>query len=153
MGKSTNRLLNELLINLLNNVLDTEAKVVITEEFKDISNNDLHIIEAVGIEEPRSMSMIAKKLNVTMGTLTTNMNSLEEKGYIVRQRSTQDKRVVLAVLTEKGRKAFFHHRDYHRNMIRSIIKDLEEDEKKILIRCLQALDDFFEREQARNLYK
>lgn len=148
MGKGTTRLLNELLVNLFNNVMDTEAKVIFTEEFKDISNNDMHIIDAIGIAEPRSMSMIAKTLNVTVGTLTTNMNSLEDKGYITRQRSTQDKRVVLVVLTDKGRKAFFHHRDFHRNMIKAIVKDLDEDEKKILIQCLQALDDFFEKEAA-----
>ena len=40
------------------------------------------------------------------GTLTTNMNSLERKGYLTRNRSTRDKRVVLVTLTEKGRKAF-----------------------------------------------
>ena len=113
MEKSTNRILNELLVNLFNNVMDTEAEAVITEEFKDITNNDMHIMEAIGIEEPRSMSVIAKRLKVTVGTLTTNMNSLEDKGYIIRQRSTVDKRVVLVVLTEKGRKAFFHHRDFH----------------------------------------
>ena len=33
MEKRTNRLLNELLVNLFNNILDTEAKAVITEEF------------------------------------------------------------------------------------------------------------------------
>ena len=49
MEKRTNRLLNELLVNLFNNILDTEAKAVITEEFKDISNNDMHIIEQIGI--------------------------------------------------------------------------------------------------------
>ena len=73
MEKSTNRTLNELLVNLFNNVMDTEAKAVITEEFKDISNNDMHIIEAIGIEEPKSMSKIAGILNVTVGTLTTNI--------------------------------------------------------------------------------
>ena len=112
--KSTNRTLNELLVSLFNNVMDIEAKAVITEEFKDITNNDMHIIEAIGIEEPQKMSVIAKRLSVTVGTLTTNMNSLEEKGYIIRERSRVDKRVVLVRLTEdKGRRAFFHHRDFH----------------------------------------
>ena len=83
MEKSTNRKLNELLVNLFHNVMDIEAEAVITEEFKDITNNDMHIIEAIGNDEPRSMSMIAKSLNITVGTLTTNMNSLEEKKYIL----------------------------------------------------------------------
>ena len=40
MEKSNNRVLNELLVNLFHNVMDAEAKAVITEEFKDITNND-----------------------------------------------------------------------------------------------------------------
>lgn len=144
MEKSTNRTLNELLVNLFYNVMDIEAEAVITEEFKDITNNDMHIIEAIGNGEPKSMSVIAKSLNITVGTLTTNMNSLEDKKYIMRERSKTDKRVVLVRLTEKGRKAFFHHRDFHRRMIHSIVKDLEEDEMKVLIRCLQNLTKFFD---------
>ena len=136
MEKSNNRVLNELLVNLFHNVMDAEAKAVITEEFKDITNNDMHILEAIGIEEPKSMSRIAGKLHITVGTLTTNMNSLEKKGYLERNRSTQDKRVVLVTLTEKGRKAFFHHRDFHRKMIHTIIRDLDEEEMKTLIKCL-----------------
>lgn len=141
--KNANRTLNEILVNLFNNVMDTEAKAIITEEFKDITNNDMHIIEAIGIEEPRKMSEIAKRLDVTVGTLTTNVNNLEEKGYIVRERSKHDKRVVFVYLTEKGKKAFFHHRDFHKHMIQSIVKDLNEEETKVLIKCLQSLDQFF----------
>ena len=127
MEKSNNRVLNELLVNLFHNVMDAEAKAVITDEFKDITNNDMHILEAIGIEEPKSMSRIAGELHVTVGTLTTNMNSLERKGYLTRNRSTRDKRVVLVTLTEKGRKAFFHHRrlmdtalfPIHQNVLRT----------------------------------
>lgn len=147
MEKRANGELNRLLVSLFSNVMATEAKAVITEEFKDISNNDMHIIEAIGIEEPRRMSDIARRLDVTVGTLTTNMNGLEDKKYIIRQRSTEDKRVVLVTLTDKGRKAFFHHRDFHKQMIREIVKDLKEDEMEVLIRCLQNLDRFFKKDK------
>lgn len=143
MEKATRRALNETLVKLFNDVMNIEEKAVITEEFKDITNNDMHIIEAIGIEEPRRMSDIAKRLDVTMGTLTTNMNSLEDKGYIVRERSTTDKRVVLVVLTSKGKRAFYHHRGFHQNMIKSIVKGLDEDEMKVMIKCLMNLNEFF----------
>lgn len=135
--------LNEVLVELFNHVLDTESKAVITEEFKDISNNDMHIMEAIGIREPRNVSQIAKSMNVTVGTLTVNMNSLEKKGYILRERSTADKRVVFVTLTEKGRKAFFHHRDFHKAMIRAAVKDLDQDEMNALMNCLVKLNVFF----------
>ncbi|MBP3206178.1 MAG: MarR family transcriptional regulator [Lachnospiraceae bacterium] len=139
--------LNELLVDLFNRVLVAEAKAVITEEYRDITNNDMHIIEAIGIQEPRSVSVIARQLYVTVGTLTVNMNNLEKKGYIIRERSTLDKRVVLVSLTEKGRKAFFHHRDFHKAMIRSAVKGLDEEEMAALISCLNKLNGFFREQQ------
>lgn len=142
-----NRGLNEMLVNLFNHVMDVEGKAVITEEFKDISNNDMHIIEAIGIEEPRNMSEIAKRMSVTVGTLTTNMNGLEKKGYIIRERSSEDKRVVFITLTERGRKAFFHHRDFHKQMIKSVVVGLDDDEKRLLYKCLVKLDNFFTPEE------
>lgn len=144
MARNTKRSLNELLVNLFHHVMDMEAKAVITEGYKDISNNDLHIIEAIGVGELKNMSLIARSLDVTVSTLTTNMNGLERKGYIRRERGLQDKRVVYVTLTEKGRKAFYHHRDFHKKMIRAIVKDLNEEEMEILYRCLMNLNSFLE---------
>ncbi|MCM1063820.1 MAG: MarR family transcriptional regulator [Eubacterium sp.] len=147
MARNTKRSINELLVNLFNHVMDLEGKAVITSQFNDITNNDMHIIEAIGIEEPRNMSVIAHRLSVTVSTLTTNMNGLEKKGYIRRERSQEDKRVVYVLLTEKGKKAFYHHRDFHKKMIKAIIKDLSEEEMEILYRCLQNLNRFLDPEE------
>ncbi len=84
--------LNELLVTLFRDVRDIEQKVIITPEFKDITNNDMHVIEAIGIGEPKNMSSIARELSVTVGTLTIAMNSLVKKGYVERIQSTTDKR-------------------------------------------------------------
>lgn len=149
MVRATRRSLNELLVNLFDHVMDREAAAVITEEFRDITNNDMHIIEAIGVEEPKNMSAIAHKLSVTVGTLTTNMNGLEKKGYILRERSLEDKRVVHVTLTDKGKKAFYHHRDFHKNMIRAIIKDLSDEEMEILCSCLVNLNRFLEPDKGR----
>ena len=51
MAHLAKKSLNELLVNLFNHVMDLEAKAVITEEYRDITNNDMHIIEAIGVEE------------------------------------------------------------------------------------------------------
>lgn len=147
MAQTTKRSINELLVNVFNHVMDMEAAAVITEEYRDITNNDMHIIEAIGLEEPKNMSAIAHKMSVTVSTLTTNMNGLEKKGYIVRERSLEDKRVVYVTLTEKGKKAFYHHRDFHKNMIKAIVKDLSAEEMEILYRCLVNLDRFLDPEQ------
>lgn len=144
MVQTKKKSMSELLARLFNHVMDMEAKAVITEEFNDITNNDFHIIEAIGVGEHRNMSAIAHNLSVTVSTLTTNMNGLEKKGYIIRERSLEDKRVVHVFLTEKGKKAFYYHRDFHKKMIKAIMKDLSEEEMEILYRCLQNLTSFLE---------
>lgn len=136
--------LNDLLVKLFKDILEIEAKSLITEEFKDISYNDMHIIEAVGIEEPRNMKTVAKLMSVTTGTLTKAMDALCEKGYVLRRRSTEDKRVVELRLTDKGRSAFYHHEQFHRQMIKNISSEMSEREVEVLIFALAKMVDFFQ---------
>lgn len=96
--------INKILVHLFNDIWELEEKAVITEEFKDLTNNDMHIIEAIGLGTGNNMSTIAKKLGITVGSLTTSMNSLVNKKYAVRHRSEEDRRIVNIQLTEKGRR-------------------------------------------------
>ena len=113
---NTYETINDILVHLFNEIWELEEKAIISEEFKDITNNDMHIIEAIGLGTGDTMSSIAKKLNVTAGTLTTSMNRLVRQDYVVRQRSTEDRRVVMITLTEKGERAYRHHAKFHEQM-------------------------------------
>ena len=135
--------LHDILVKLFQEVLDIESKALITPEFKDISVNDMHIIEAIGEKEPKNMSSVAKIMSVTVGTLTIAINSLVKKGYVHRERSEEDRRVVLISLTEKGRKANAHHMKFHDGMIQAVLKDLDEEQQKILVKSLLNLRTFF----------
>lgn len=135
--------INDTLVSLINEIWELEEKAIITEEFKDISNNDMHVIEAIGMGDGGNMSSIARKLNITVGSLTIAMNSLVNKKYVERRRSEEDRRVVLVKLTAKGRKAYRHHEDYHRQMTMAILQKLDETELPVLMKTLDALTDFF----------
>lgn len=136
--------LNDLLVKLFKDILEIEAKCLITEEFSDISYNDMHIIEAVGIEEPRNMKTVAKLMSVTTGTLTKAVDALCSKGYVIRKRSTEDKRVVQLRLTDKGKSAFYHHEQFHRQMIKNISQEMTERETEVLIFALAKMVDYFQ---------
>ena len=135
--------INNILVNLINEIWELEEKAIITEEFKDLTNNDMHVIEAIGLGDGNNMSSIAKKLNMTVGSLTTAMNSLVNKKYVERRRSEEDRRVVFVKLTDRGVKAYRHHEDYHRQMTRAILDKLDEAEIPVLVKTLDALSEFF----------
>lgn len=136
--------LHDVLVNLFQEIMDIERKALITSEFKDISVNDMHIIEAIGVEKPRNMSSVAKSLSVTVGTLTIAINSLVKKGYVHRERSEEDRRVVLISLTEKGQKANAHHMKFHEGMIQAVLEDLDEEQQSVLVKSLLNLRKFFD---------
>ena len=135
--------INDVLVNLFNEILKLEEEAIITDEFKDITNNDMHIIEAVGLSGENTMSVVAKKLGITAGSLTTSVNSLVNKKYVTRQRSDEDRRVVFLKLTDKGKRAYEHHREYHSQMTEAVISRLDEEEVPVLIKSLTGLSEFF----------
>ena len=100
---------HDVLVNLFQEIMDIEEKALITDEFHDISVNDMHVMEAIGEDGAKNMSSVAKSLSVTVGTLTIAVNNLVKKGYVHRVRSEADRRVVLISLTDKGRAANAHH--------------------------------------------
>lgn len=103
----------------------------------------MHVIEAIGIEEPKNMTSIARELSVTVGTLTIAMNSLVKKGYVERTRGKEDRRVVYISLSEKGRRAYRHHARFHKEMIDSMTSGLSKEEMEALIRSLNKLNEWF----------
>ncbi|MCI8485342.1 MAG: MarR family transcriptional regulator [Lachnospiraceae bacterium] len=135
--------INEVLVKLFNEIMDIEEKAIITEEFKDISNNDMHIIEAIGKDEAKNMSAVAKLLSVTVGTLTIAINNLVKKGYVNRARSEEDRRVVLISLSKKGERAYDHHEKFHHEMIQATLEGLDGEQTEILVQALQNLSRFF----------
>ena len=135
--------INDVLVKLFNEIMDIEEKVLTSSEFKNISVNDMHILDAVGIQEPRNMSAVARTLSVTVGTLTIAINNLVKKGYVKRIRSQEDRRVVLLALSDKGVRAYKHHQAFHDKMVMAILKDLNASETEALTTVLMKLQKFF----------
>lgn len=133
---------NTMLVQLFADIMDWEEQALITEEFKDITNNDMHIIDVIGIDNMKNMSAIAKQLRITVGTLTIAINNLLKKGYVERTRGQKDKRVVFISLSEKGKRAYRHHEKFHKDMVDSMLECLNEEETNAMIKGLQSLCQF-----------
>jgi len=135
--------LNEVLVKLFRDITTIEERAIKTGEYKELTVNDMHVIEAIDINAPKNMSTVAKELSVTTGTLTISVNSLVKKGYVDRTRSEEDRRVVLVSLTEKGRRAHAQHKRFHDEMVQAIVEGLSSEEQRVLARALINANHFF----------
>lgn len=138
--------LNTFLVNVFNNILRLEEASLAKGEFRNLSITEMHVIEAVyeSLENnANSMAEIANRLAVTASTLTTSVKTLEQKGYLLRTKMPADKRKVMVTPTPLSEKAYKKHKEFHRDLVSSVSKELSEKEMSALTQALSTLDNFF----------
>lgn len=140
----TERAFADSLLHIFDNVLLTEEKALSKGYFSNLSLAELHTLEAIGPYEARAMSETAASLKITTGTLTVAVDRLVRKGYVERHRDEKDRRVVRIRLTRKGKLAFRMHAKFHTLLVRRLLDPLDDNEKKILMRLVQNIDEFVE---------
>lgn len=135
--------LNDALVLIFNLVLKSEEKFIRSLGVKNLSIAEIHTIDAIGKCGKRTMSEVATNLSVTLGTVTTSINNLEKKGYVLRKRSERDRRVIYLCLTPEGLDVINQHEIFHQNMIKDIVTNLNINEEEALVKALDNLIEYF----------
>ena len=136
--------INDLLVDVFNNILSIENQSLKERGIK-LSMNEVHVLEAIEKTSDPSMTNLSKRLRVTVGTLTTAINKLVEKGYVQRYSEPTDKRKVFIRLTENCDHVLKVHNQFHDEMISSIIDDMKLDSDDVLITSLTNIRDYFKK--------
>ena len=136
--------INQVLVHLFNDLLRIEENTL-RKEGVDLSMREVHAIEAVCAAdgEGNTMSSLAAKLRVTVGSMTVAVGTLERKGYLIRQRSKEDKRRVHVLPTEEALEVERVHRDYHQRMTRAVMEAVPAEKLDVLVEALGAVNDYF----------
>ncbi|MFW5894710.1 MAG: MarR family winged helix-turn-helix transcriptional regulator [Bacillota bacterium] len=142
MANSPKTIINELLVEVFNHILRIEQQHMREKGIK-LSMNEIHVLEAIQKSDEATMSNIAKRLHVTVGTLTTSINRLVNKGYCERYQTKEDRRKVFIRLTKNGKHVLEVHREFHEEMIDAVIEDLKLEDNALLIESLEKLSDYF----------
>lgn len=149
MNDTQRNTLNTFFVDTFNRILAMEEQALTRGSLENLSVKELHIIEAVSIlqrNRSNTMTEIADQVGITVGALTTAVNTLVRKEYLERRRSETDRRQVLISLTEKGMRAEMHHRIFHENMISNVEMLLTDEELDKLLSALKKLSTFFEKQ-------
>lgn len=139
---SPKELINELLVDVFNHILSIEAEVLKQKGVR-LSMTEVHVLEAVRNVQVTTMGNVAHKLRVTLGTLTTSVNVLVRKGYIIRESDESDRRKVYLKLTDSALHVLKIHDDFHDEMISSMFNDLELEKDEALMKSLENISTYF----------
>ena len=112
---------------------------------KPIEMMTIKSIAHIGAENTKDVTpkMICNELGLSKSALTAVLNSLEEKNFIERKLSKDDRRMILITLTEK---ASNFHEQFHlsmQNTLLNLAESLGEEETDKLIELLKKTYTYF----------
>jgi DNA-binding MarR family transcriptional regulator len=139
----TAKTIDDILARLFITTFKIEEKAISRHSGEKLSISELHVLREIGMNSVRTMTQVANRLKISVGALTTAMNKLEAKGFVVRERGEGDRRIVNVSLTKDGRDNLKLHDKFHEQMVGAAVSSLTDDEQKILLKSLSSLDEWF----------
>ena len=119
------------------NVLYHEIKTELSKEKMTVPQLD--IISCLDRSKGLPLSELAERLLVTGGNITGIIDRLERDGYVYRERDKKDRRIVRALLTEKGFDLYKSFLPRYKEVMRKINSVLTTEERHQLQRLLKKL--------------
>ena len=105
----------------------------------DLTAPQFYVLATIGYAGGMPFSNIGEKMMVTVSNLTGIVDRLEEKGLVVRERDSRDRRVVRVMLTDKGGKLYKSTIPLFEKSISEVFSPLGKPQQKELASLLRKL--------------
>lgn len=99
------------------------------------------VLDLLARRGPLPLHEIGKELLVSGGNITCVVDNLEKAGLVVRQRDTQDRRVIKASLTPAGEERLTQLRPAYQARVQALTAGLTDVEQGILLQLLRKLSE------------
>lgn len=121
------------------------AKLSSIKAFKDTTRGQGKILQILKMKPEISQKELNELLDISKQSLAESLSKLEKNGYIVRESSEEDKRVLVVKLTRKGIEANIGLSNAEKEMS-EIFDDFTEEEMNVLCAYLDRIISHFENE-------
>lgn len=126
----------EMIQDLTRSLKIFERSEIVSEGF---TISQCYIILYIQNNDSLTMNQISKKMNLDKSTITRIIDNLVRDGYIKKQKSNEDGRVVLASLTKKGKKSASDLQEKINDYYRQIINEIPEGEVMKVVSSVNTL--------------
>lgn len=130
-----------ILVPLLNKKLLRENELY---KLDDLYPSHVQILLLLSKNKQLTMSEISKEIHVINSNLTPLVDKLIKLGYLKRQPSKKDRRVVHISLTASGKKQVEKHKQYAIGYLEEQFEKIDEDKLKALEEHLNGINDILE---------
>ena len=104
-----------------------------------VSLQEMQIISYLDAHPGAKMTRIAERMLVGLSNLTAIVDKLVKKKIVERNRSEDDRRVVLVSLTEEGKTIAKTNREQKRDLAEQMLRALDDADQKKLIAIMRKI--------------
>jgi len=105
-----------------------------------IGSSQLHLMFAIATWTPApTQKQLAESMHITPGALTQLIEPLVEAGYVTRQPSQTDRRVMHLHLSANGKKSLRKLREAHAKLFTDLLDSLTDQELVVLLQAQQKM--------------
>lgn len=149
-GKNMEDELEAYIQDLWNTIMRIMRKLrssTLTEEDIELSPPQGLMLMELSRSGPLSMSELSQRLEVNQGVATRMVDRLLEKGLLERQRSSDDRRVVMVSASEKGTKITLRLEEENQDMMKELLQPVSREEREVLLALVKGIEQRLEQEQ------
>jgi DNA-binding MarR family transcriptional regulator len=111
---------------------------------EEVTPNEVKVLYIIGISNTKSMSEIADELKITRGTLSIAINTLVKKGYVIRTRNKQDRRIIILYLTKQSIGIVKHYAKFYETLLIALAKSMTDGKIVVMEEMLEKLNKIVE---------
>ena len=99
--------------NIINKTVSIHSANVAYAPDIVLQMQEIHIIEAIGINGDINITELAHLLGFTKSTISRQVTALQNKNYIKKYKKEDNKKEIYIKLTELGERAYLAHIEFH----------------------------------------
>lgn len=107
-----------------------------------LNRTEFGVLELLYHKGAQPIQQIGSKVLMSSGNITYVVDKLEKKEFVARRTSTEDRRLVFAEITDKGKQFIEEVFPQHIGVIENAVAGLTAEEKKVASQLLKKLGKF-----------
>ena len=106
------------------------------EAYKDVSKKEYTLLVMIGKSESMIMREVADFLQIPVSTATGIIDKLIEKGYVVREYSPEDRRIVIVRLSDEGKSIYLTLKEKLYCYGKALLQEFDDEERSLFIKLI-----------------
>ncbi|QXM05223.1 MarR family winged helix-turn-helix transcriptional regulator [Crassaminicella indica] len=132
--------INRMIDKLMHKVLVYDRKGFKINGKEELSLLDIHVLRKIGQEDNKKIYELINDLEIDRGVVASVTKKLILNGYIIKERSEEDKRVYIIKLTDAGKEMYEKTLKVQKDLLDFVLSEVTLNEEKAILKFLSKIN-------------